>query len=302
MISPIFIFSLPRSGSILLPLVYSIKLQGSLTEYSHSHSFRAINDFIEFLPNQKNDYYKELNLLVKGLYEKHCKNGEFFFLDKTPRYYLIIPEIAKIFPEAKFIFLFRNPVQIMSSMMETWSNNNFKNLYHYDTDLKRGPKLLSEGYELLKDRSYSIRYEDLINSPTNTMKGLCEFLNVIFENGMLQDFSRQKTHGSMGDPTGTKKYQSIKKESFDKWKKTFNNLYRLYVVKSYIQNLDKKTLHIQGYDKEEILISLKNCRINSFFSFKDIFHVIRWKVIVKYNLNIFAGRKTSKWIRGRMMS
>ena len=65
-ITPIFIFSLPRSGStllqkiiassnevstssepwILLPLLYSQKEEGTLSEYSHKNAVLALNDII----------------------------------------------------------------------------------------------------------------------------------------------------------------------------------------------------------------------------------------------------------------
>ncbi len=84
----------------------------------------------------------------------NADNGETYFLDKTPRYYLIIPEIAQIFPDAKFIFLFRNPLQVISSVMKTWCKGTLNGLHRYNNDLINGPQLLSEGYEILKDKSY----------------------------------------------------------------------------------------------------------------------------------------------------
>ena len=77
--SPIFIFSLPRAGStllqrvlmahkdissvaepwILLPNVYTTKDKGTLSEYASTVSYKGVSDFINNLPNKKNDYLKQ---------------------------------------------------------------------------------------------------------------------------------------------------------------------------------------------------------------------------------------------------
>ncbi len=91
--SPIFIFSLPRSGStllqrvlmshneiaslaepwILLPYLYAQKQHGVLAEYSHCNAFYALNDFVENLPKTTEDYNEELNKFVTSLYDKQCR-------------------------------------------------------------------------------------------------------------------------------------------------------------------------------------------------------------------------------------
>ena len=76
---------------------------------------------------QSGDLYVAIRVLVNPLFERDGKDlyiealrqmggklynrvlevsGKQIFLDKTPRYYLIIPELKKIFPEAKFLNLY----------------------------------------------------------------------------------------------------------------------------------------------------------------------------------------------------
>ena len=196
--TPIFIFGLPRSGTtllqkllmahpqiasiaepwILLPFIYSRKKEGILTEYSHSSANIAITDFINNLPNKEFDYNTYLRKFILSLYSKICQNNEKYFLDKTPRYFYIIPEILDIFPNAKFIFLFRNPVQILASVMETWNEGGFSNLHAIYNDLKWGPKLLTDSYEKTKQKALKITYEDLVKNPDIVLKNLCNYLNI----------------------------------------------------------------------------------------------------------------------------
>lgn len=47
-------------------------------------------------------------------------------LEKTPKNALRIPFLAKAFPEARFIYLHRDPRQVLASMMEAWESGKFR--------------------------------------------------------------------------------------------------------------------------------------------------------------------------------
>ena len=42
-------------------------------------------------------------------------------LEKTPKNSLRIPFLAAVFPEARFIYLHRDPREVLASMMEAWT-------------------------------------------------------------------------------------------------------------------------------------------------------------------------------------
>ena len=320
--SPIFLFSLPRSGStllqrvlmshkdiasvaeplLMLPFTYAYKKEGVLTEYAHNVSYAALEDFIDNLPNKEDDYYKALGTFATTLYEKQCLNNEQYFLDKTPRYYYIIPEILKIFPTAKFIFLFRNPVHVMSSMIQTWSNGNLKNMYAYERDLNYGPKVLSYGYELLKDKAYAICYEEYVTNPEKYTKEICNYLELEFDETMLNSFIIQNTKGRMGDPSGVKEYKSISISSLSKWKKTFDNTFRKNMIYKYIECMDSNVLEIQGYKKEEILNEIKSFDVKNSFAFKDRTDFLYSNLVRIIKPNIWFGETTKKWASSRFLS
>jgi hypothetical protein len=46
-------------------------------------------------------------------------------LEKTPKNSLRVPFLARIFPEAHFIYLYRDPRQVLSSMIEAWTTEKF---------------------------------------------------------------------------------------------------------------------------------------------------------------------------------
>ncbi len=315
MTSPIFLFSLPRTGStllqkvlmshkdiasvaepwLLLPFCYAYKKTGIFSEYSHQHSFNATEDFINNLPNKEHDYYNDLSIFINSLYEKQCLKGEKYFLDKTPRYYNIIPEIHKIFPNAKFVFLFRNPVNILASMITTWTKNNrLKILHAIHNDLYYGLKALSYGYELLKEKSYSLKYEDFVSNPQKYTKEICEYLNVDYDKTMITKFRNQDTKGRSGDPTGVKSYKKITDESKKKWKTVFHTNFRKKILFNYINNIDDKTFHVQQYNKKIILNEIKRLETSGSFCVQDIFDYTYSQLLRYLKLNIIFNKPLGK--------
>jgi Sulfotransferase family/Aspartyl/Asparaginyl beta-hydroxylase len=47
-------------------------------------------------------------------------------LEKTPKNALRVPFLASVFPEARFIYLYRDAREVLSSMMEAWSSGGFR--------------------------------------------------------------------------------------------------------------------------------------------------------------------------------
>jgi len=327
--SPIFIISMPRAGStllqrillshnsiggtaepwLLLPLVYMNKSQGVMSEYSSRLSSKAINDMLKELPDAENYFNSQIKIFTDAIYSKVLNDKEIYFLDKTPRYYLIIDEIYKIYPEAKFIFLFRNPINIYSSILTTWCNNKFSKLYGSHNDLNVGFNKISNAFNKYKanKNTISVKYEDLVSFPEKTIKQIQEFLDIEYDSKLTSNFVSSKidtkTQNTLGDPTGINQYKSISDETLKKWEKVFNTRFRKLILKRYInKKLSSKSIATQGYDKEEILkeiSSLKNSidlRI-----IMDPFHYVIYKIIIKFNLYSFLS-KDMDWVKRKFIS
>jgi len=287
---------------LMLPIVYAFKKEGIISEYSHITCYAALEDFISCLPNGKDDYYSEIITFVTSLYEKQCKKDETYFLDKTPRYYLIIPEISKFFPDAKFIFLFRNPVHIMSSVLQTWCDGKFRTLYRFHQDLTYGPGLLSAGYELLRDKAYAIRYEDYLMEPAKLSREICDYLEISFDENMISGFVNQYGGGRMGDQSGIRKYKTISSEPLSKWKETFNTAFRKQFCRRYIKQLDEDILQIQGYDKALLLEEIDSLGSSCKGIVSDVIDFL-YATFVRYSkANLFIGSKTNKWSKGKHLT
>jgi hypothetical protein len=286
---PIFIFSLPRSGStllqrilaasgqistaaepwILLPYVYTLKSDGVISEYWHSHVFGAIEDFYQGFPGGKNDYLDELRSFILNLYKKGANPESQYFLDKTPRYHLICEEIIKLFPDGKFIFLWRNPLAVVSSIIQRWTGGKWS-IMTYDIDLYKGINNMLNTFSTNKSRVYTIKYEDLVQQPSEEVKKICDYLGLEYNEQMILSFYNTHLNGRMAENTGSQIYKNkLSKGSLDIWKNTFNNPYRRYWAKNYLTWIGKERLEIMGYDYDELkaeLLKNKSLSINLLFS------------------------------------
>ncbi|PJA08408.1 MAG: sulfotransferase, partial [Flavobacteriales bacterium CG_4_10_14_0_2_um_filter_32_8] len=85
----------------------------------------------------KEDYYVAVRHFAEELYGKASDKQATYFLDKTPRYSLVVEDVIETFPDGKFLFLWRNPLSLVASMMETWGSGRW-NLYYLNVDLYQG--------------------------------------------------------------------------------------------------------------------------------------------------------------------
>jgi hypothetical protein len=268
-VRPIFLFSISRSGStllqrilashrgiatvsepwLLLPHAYTLRPQGVDAEYVHPLLVDAIEDFCEQLPRGSEDYREQMRSFALELYGK-AAGGATYLLDKSPPYCLIAEEIISIFPEAKFIFLWRNPLSVIASMIETWGpwHPNFMS-----SDLFIGLPRLIAAHQANRERSHAVRFEDLLGGEPAHWRALADYLEVEFQPEALHDFSKVKLNGRMGDPTGSKRYSQLSSEPAQKWKATLTNPVRRAWCRRYLRFLGDERLAAMGYDRDRLV-------------------------------------------------
>lgn len=273
---PIFIFSLPRSGStlvqrvlgshpniatcaepwILLPFVYPFEKDGAISEYGYKECQTAMREFVSALAGGKEAYLNELSRFILALYQRVTSNEEYYFLDKTPRYHLIAKEIIEIFPNAKFIFLWRNPLSVIASSIMTWGKKDQWNIHKIKVDLYKGTRNLISAYKEHEDHSISIRFEDLLTNELK-WKQLFDYLDLHFTGRELDDFSKVDLPGRMGDPSGVKAYSVLDRDPIEKWKTVLDSPLRKWWCKKYLRTIGSDALMSMGYDFTELSETLE---------------------------------------------
>lgn len=268
-VTPLFLFSLPRSGStlvqrvlgahldvatasepwLLLPQIYALRTEGVWAEYGHAMAATAAQDFWQHLPGGRADYLAELRAFALRLYGR-AAGGRRYFLDKTPRYHLIAAELFELFPEARFVFLWRQPLSVVASMVDTWARGKW-NIHRWAVDLFDGLGNLVEAHRAHAADVHAVRYEDLVAGSNAGWKGLFEFLELDFDPGILSRFHEVRLTGRWGDATGLDR-RDITAESIDKWKGVLATPYRKSWARDYLDWIGPHRLAVMGYDKASL--------------------------------------------------
>ncbi|HJR97365.1 MAG TPA: sulfotransferase [Actinomycetota bacterium] len=273
-VTPIFLLSLPRSGStlvqrvlaghrdiataaepwVLLPHLYATRERGIAAEYTQPIAARAIAEFLRSLPDGERDYRRALHDFGIDLYSRAAGPEKRYFLDKTPRYHYVIDDLLDVFPEAKSVFLWRNPLAVVASIVQTWAKGRW-NVDRWQGDL-RGLASLVDAYGSHRDSTIAVRYEDLVGDPARTWPRIFEYLDLPYADDLLTTFSGVRLEGSMGDPTGVDRYSTISTEPLEKWRSTLANPYRKRWCRGYLRWVGAERLAVMGYDFGALLEQL----------------------------------------------
>jgi glycosyltransferase involved in cell wall biosynthesis/Tfp pilus assembly protein PilF len=271
----IFIISQPRAGSTLLqrmlyghpdihttaepwvmlhPL-YALKHKGILTEYDSSLASAAVQDFLNSVPEGPEVYTDAIREMAGVLYNRVLEHsGKKLFVDKTPRYYHVIPQLYKIFPEAKFVFLLRNPLAVLSSILNTWFHNETQKITPpIFKDLLEGPMLLIDGMRILREDAIIVDYERLVKQPAQVVRHVCHRIGIGFFPKMLEYGRNARPKGQFGDPIGIYKHDRPVDHYIEKWVGNLSTPELNRFAKRYFDILGRQVFNHLGYSYAESL-------------------------------------------------
>lgn len=138
LVRPVFIVSSPRAGSSLLfeTLAQSpdlvtvggeshqiIEAIPGLRPAAHDwHSNRL--DAIDATPEQARALRERFFAELRDR-NGHAPTGPARMLEKTPKNSLRVPFLQEVFPDAVFVYLYRDPRETVSSMLDAWRSSRF---------------------------------------------------------------------------------------------------------------------------------------------------------------------------------
>lgn len=247
---------------LMLPLVYM--LQPSMTApYDTQMGQGAIHQFIRMLPQGVATYDESVRRMATYLYDQAlASNDKKLFLDKTPRYYLIISELARLFPRARFVILLRNPLAVLSSVVRTWVRSRPKRLASYQQDLLVAPRRLLQGIDTLGSRCTVTRYEQLVSRPDRELASICSALGVPFDSGLVEYSGGNQQHWKFGDQTLAQQEHRPLEGNADRWLEDIEkpDIWRL--AHEYLARLGPQVVESMGYDYDKMSDQLAQRRPN----------------------------------------
>jgi len=267
----VFLFSLPRSGStllqrilgshpqihtlaepwILLPLLYPLRERGMYCEYGHDVAREALLDFCQALVGGRSCYDEQARRTAMELYERASPEGTRYFLDKTPRYALIAHEILSLFPDARFICLWRNPLAVVDSMMRTWHGGRWAG-YAHKVDLYGGLATLVDAVRENSEKFHVLKYEDLVTEPHACARAVCQYLDIEYADSMVDRLSEAQIVGGKGDHVGSRAYGQVEAVRADAWPEGMRGLLRRTWCGQYLRWIGAERLAFMGYEASAI--------------------------------------------------
>jgi len=286
----VFLVSQPRAGStllqkmlsmhhdictvgepwLLLPFFIQNKNNLYVDELNAGLRNKALKVFINELSDGQQTYRDAIKEFANSLYSDVSRRTKAsYFLDKTPRNYEIIDELASTFPDAKFIFLIRNPVAVICSILNTWVTNKDDPFFlrHYRGDLLDAPRKILNCH-LSSNRAITVRFEELVCCPENVISVVCDFLNIEFKSSMINYGQQAKNKWRYGDQNDVYSHSSPNIAKVDKWKESLQKYPATWrIVNDYYRILGSVTIERLGYSFDELGDTLENLRP----SFSNIF-------------------------------
>lgn len=202
--APIFVVSMPRSGSTLVEQIlasHSLVLGGNelpdLQQVS-SESRIMISKNVDFFTNLSAltpEHFERLGTLYLDRIKRRYKSNKPYFTDKMPFNFHLIGFIQLILPNAKIIHVKRNPIDTCMGCYKLPFNDqheftyNLTELGHYYGQYDR---LMKHWHTLLPGKIFEIEYETLVSNQDAQTRRLLDFCGLPWEENCLSFYNTKR--------------------------------------------------------------------------------------------------------------
>lgn len=207
-VGPLFVLSVWRSGSSLLyallnqhpeiGLLYEgdlPRLHRFLWRRFHNGSWRERWEFwnqgpsrhglaLESMPANVRDAWEATRLVYQEVARRKQAR---IWGEKTPHWYDSPLRMAQHFPDARFIFLWRDTSAVLRSIAHAARTERFFRKPGFTQRILIGTETLRRACDALKLQGHLIHelhYEDLTKNPSECMQQICRFLQIPFDERM----------------------------------------------------------------------------------------------------------------------
>jgi len=146
----------------------------------------SFEEITQFASEGEPHWGSMLNCFMRYLMSK-SKPSAMRWGDKTPHHTAHISRIQSTYPKAQFIYVYRDPLQVVASLSKesfTPAENdvltNAEVVRHYLSIYQKQKKFVKPN-QLLE-----VKYEELVYTPEQTLKDICNFLEVSYTPALLE--------------------------------------------------------------------------------------------------------------------
>ena len=269
----IFIISQPRSGStllqrvlgghkelvissepwLLLHPVYGLREGSIQADFAADWAAHAVREFLEHYTDGLEVYDDGIRAFAQTIYGNAIAKGSGTrFIDKTPRYVLILDDLLRLFPAAKFIFLLRNPLSVLASIINTQISHDLFTLERFREELLVGPGNMLRAIDTLGKRAIVVRYEDYVTAPEEHTREICGKLEITYQPGMVDYSNSDPVKGFMQDRTGIQQHTKPSDARVESWKQLLGDKTQIHYAQKYLDALGSDTVTRLGYSYTEL--------------------------------------------------
>jgi len=237
--SPIFIIGSARSGTTLIGRMLSshsnIYIKNESTKILNAFKANHSRDQITAILASEVKGYE--NLTIDGILNEMGKK-RWGFKDPASQYYL--KDIVEKFPEAKLIFIIRDARAV--ALSQTKAKFGTANVYYAAEKWKKEVDWQRKFATKNQEKSFLVRYEDLILSPEEELSRICAFLGENYEPGMQQYYENEK-YIDKKNVFNANTFKKLDPAIIDKWKRELSKK-QINVIES----IAGRILTENGYD------------------------------------------------------
>ncbi|WP_048693879.1 sulfotransferase family protein [Catenovulum maritimum] len=233
--NPIFVVGCQRSGSTMLGAILGTHSKVSaipeaqfiadcvpespsnmaaiLAQIQSHYRFKIWNYTLPDLPKNISSYPELIRWLVTCYAaEVNHKRHMAFWVDHQPGHIKHICKLAKQFPQLKVVHIIRDGRAVANSLIPLdWGPNSIhRAAYYWQQRLAYGLALK----EFLPQAYFSIKYEDILLKPEQSIQSLCDFIGLDYEPNMLSGTGfkvpkfTQSQHALVGNGVNAKRIDS----------------------------------------------------------------------------------------------
>jgi hypothetical protein len=222
----------------------------------------GIRELVAGLPRGEADYLDALRAYTDTIYERLLTgSGAQLLLDKTPAYALVLDFVTKLYPQARYVVLTRHPLAVWASVVGSFYDGDYAAAHAHNPILERYVPAIARFLREAPVPLHALRYEQLVSAPRETMEGLCGFLGVEFEEGMIEygrsASGRAESVRGLGDPVTVAREQRPTTDQVSRWTRDFaGDAAAIDQAQEILARLLDEDLAIWGFDRAGIAAEL----------------------------------------------
>lgn len=237
----------------------------------HKHKFD--NEISKLLEANKSGLTR-LAVYTTFVHYETREAGKSIPCEKTPKNVFYLNEILAEFPNARIINMVRDPRAVMLSQKLKWMRRSLgahfmtkrESLrlqinYHPLAVSKLWNAAVGFGHSFRNDpRVMTVRFEDIIDNPEETVKEICSFAEIPFEKNLLN-----VPHAGSSSEADKKSQRGIRKSQKKGWLEKGLSPVEIQIC----QDVCRKYMDIYGYEAVDVRVSsIKRWQKYALFPFK----------------------------------